>query len=447
MPRNGTGTYTLPYNWNDDLANGITIQAGRMMGQQDDIATGLTNSIAKDGQTPFTGNQSMGNNKITSLGNSTDARDAIPTAQVQNSSLFNLGTSLGVADAYTAAAVPAITAYEATMSFRIKIHATNATTTPTLQLNGIGNPALDGVIKKITPGGLEVALAAGDLDAGAYYDFQRNSANNAWILMNENKADVPQATWQVYGKSLLNRDSTIANDGSAPNTTMVFGNGNFVFDDYSGSDYVTAKRKQLNGPWAAGGNQNGLDTGTKQANTWYYMYVIQNPTTSGTDFLFTATYDNPTMPTGYTKKRYLGALNTDGSGNIRQGRWPGKGVFEHNDPIVSYNTRFNNTVHTIGLHVPQIDVMARFNVHIQETSVNGTAYARVVPAWQGQPSVPTIDNTNISVGTDGDTLNRPVRNDNAFEMLVTNSTIYGRASGTLTYTRVLTFGYTDLNVY
>ena len=184
MPRNGTGTYTLPYNWNDDLANGITIQAGRMMGQQDDVATALTNSIAKDGQTAFTGNQSMGNNKITNLGNATDAQDAIPTAQVQNSSLFNLGTSLGVADAYTAAAVPAITAYEATMSFRVKIHATNATTTPTLQLNGIGNPALDGVIKKIDNSGAEVALEAGELDLGGIYDFQRNSANNAWILMN-----------------------------------------------------------------------------------------------------------------------------------------------------------------------------------------------------------------------------------------------------------------------
>lgn len=184
MPRNGTGTYTLPYNWNDDLANGITIQAGRMMGQQDDVATALTNSIAKDGQTPFTGNQSMGNNKITSLGNATDAQDAIPTSQVQNSSLFNLGTSLGVADAYTAAAVPAITAYEATMSFRVKIHATNATTTPTLQLNGIGNPALDGVIKKIDNTGAEVALEVGELDLGGIYDFQRNSANNAWILIN-----------------------------------------------------------------------------------------------------------------------------------------------------------------------------------------------------------------------------------------------------------------------
>lgn len=447
MPRNGTGTYTLPYNWNDDLANGITIQAGRMMGQQDDIATGLTNSIAKDGQTPYTGNQSMGNNKITNLGNSTDARDAIPTAQVQNSSLFYLGTSLGVADAYTAAAVPAITAYEATMSFRLKIHATNTTTTPTLQLNGIGNPALDGVIKKITPGGLEVALAAGDLDAGAYYDFQRNSANNAWILMNENKADVPQATWQVYGKSLLDRDITIANDASAPSTTMVFGNGNFVFDDYSGSDYVTAKRKQLNGPWAAGGNQNGLDTGTRQANTWYYMYAIENPTTSVTDFLFTASYDNPTMPTGYTKKRYLGAVSTGNTGNINQGRWGGKGVFEHAEPGLVYTTPFNNTVHTINLLVPPIPTMSRFNVHIEETTFNQNVYTRVVPAWQGQPTTPNAYNTTLSLGSDADAIGRPVRNDNAFEMYLTNGVIYGRADGTLTVTIILTFGYTDLNVY
>lgn len=321
MPRNGTGTYTLPYNWNDDLANGITIQAGRMMGQQDDIATGLTNSIAKDGQTPYTGNQSMGNNKITNLGNSTDARDAIPTAQVQNSSLFYLGTSLGVADAYTAAAVPAITAYETTMSFRLKIHATNATTTPTLQLNGIGNPALDGVIKKIDSNGAEVALAAGDLDAGAYYDFQRNTANNAWILMNENKADVPEATTAIFGKTLLPLEIKLSNNILDPNNNIDFGAGVFQFDDGSGMSTFSALTKELDSTWAAGTNQGGLDTGTKANNTWYYCYSIYNPTTGASDALFTATYGAPTMPVGFTKKDFIHCVRTDSSGNIITGSY------------------------------------------------------------------------------------------------------------------------------
>lgn len=357
MPRNGTGTYTLPYNWNDDLANGITIQAGRMMGQQDDIATGLTNSIAKDGQTPYTGNQSMGNNKITNLGNSTDARDAIPTAQVQNSSLFYLGTSLGVADAYTAAAVPAITAYETTMSFRLKIHATNATTTPTLQLNGIGNPALDAVIKKIDSNGAEVALAAGDLDAGAYYDFQRNTANNAWILMNENKADVPQATTAIFGKTLLPLPIKLSNNAVAPNNNMDFGTGVFQFDDGSGMSTFSALTKELDSTWNAGTNQGGLDTGVKAADTWYYMYAIQNPTTGVSDALFTATYGAPTMPAGFTKKAYIGALLTDVSSNILSGnfhfRRDGSYRFLFSEQITDYNSPVPSTSTAIAITAPK----------------------------------------------------------------------------------------------
>ncbi len=341
MPRNGTGTYTLPYNWNDDLANGITIQAGRMMGQQDDVATALTDSIAKDGQTIFTGNQSMGNNKITNLGNSTAAQDAIPTAQVQNNSLFNLGTSLGVADAYTAAAVPAITAYETTMSFRLKIHATNATTTPTLQLNGIGAPALDAVIKKIDTGGVEVAVAVGDLDLGGIYDFQRNTANNAWILMNENTTVAP-ATTAIFGKTLLPLPIKLTNNAVDANNNMDFGAGVFQFDDGSGMSTFAALTKELDGTWVAGTNQGGLDTGAKAADTWYYMYAIYNPTTGAADALFTATYGAPTMPAGFTKKAYVGALLTGAAGNILPGnfqyRRDGSYRFIFNDRITDYTT-------------------------------------------------------------------------------------------------------------
>tara|TARA_Y100000592_G_scaffold49713_1_gene78760 strand:- start:29533 stop:30840 length:1308 start_codon:yes stop_codon:yes gene_type:complete len=326
MPRNGTGTYTLPYNWNDDLANGITIQAGRMMGQQDDIATGLTNSIAKDGQTPYTGNQSMGNNKITSLGNSTDARDAIPTAQVQNSSLFNLGTSSGVADAYTAAAVPAIAAYEATMSFRIKIHATNATTTPTLQLNGIGNPALDGVIKKIDTSGAEVALEIGDLDLGGIYDFQRNSANNAWILMNENNS--AKATTSIFGKSLLPNPIKVSQNAANPTKDIDINAGVFEFDDGSGQANISALTKELDANFALGNNNGGIVAGqTLPASGTLYLFLVANPDLSITDVIGDLSSTGANIVTdpvivanNLSIKTRLGSVLTDAANNITTAR-------------------------------------------------------------------------------------------------------------------------------
>ncbi|MBV9842041.1 MAG: hypothetical protein JOY99_11045 [Sphingomonadaceae bacterium] len=47
---NGSGQYVLPYNWENDAANGLAIRADRMDGQDADIAAALSNTITRDGQ-------------------------------------------------------------------------------------------------------------------------------------------------------------------------------------------------------------------------------------------------------------------------------------------------------------------------------------------------------------------------------------------------------------
>ncbi|MDH4127362.1 MAG: hypothetical protein OEV44_01315 [Spirochaetota bacterium] len=77
----------------------------------------------------------------------------------------------------------------------------------------------------------------------------------------------------------------------------------------------TAITKRLDAIWAAGNNQGGLDTGTKAINTWYYLWLISNGT--NTDVLFSTSKTSPTMPAGYIyKKRIIGAIRTNSSGNI-----------------------------------------------------------------------------------------------------------------------------------
>jgi len=61
---------------------------------------------------------------------------------------------------------------------------------------------------------------------------------------------------------------------------------------------------------------NGLDTGSEAANTWYYIYLIFNPTTGTTAGLFSTSSSSPTMPSGYTKKRLVGAVRNDGSSDF-----------------------------------------------------------------------------------------------------------------------------------
>jgi hypothetical protein len=75
--------------------------------------------------------------------------------------------------------------------------------------------------------------------------------------------------------------------------------------------------KRLDASWSAGSGNGGLDTGAKAASTTYFVFVIRNPETGAVDALFSASL-SPTMPSGYTSKRRVGAIITDGSANILQ---------------------------------------------------------------------------------------------------------------------------------
>lgn len=81
---------------------------------------------------------------------------------------------------------------------------------------------------------------------------------------------------------------------------------------------------------------NGLDTGTEAADTWYYLWLIKNPSTGVVAGLFSASGSSPVLPSGYTKKRLLPiAVRNDASSNILPfivaGGWPGRPVVLYRD--------------------------------------------------------------------------------------------------------------------
>lgn len=81
MPRNGSGTYTLPRDWEDDRDAGLKIRADLMMEQDNDIATALTGSLPRNGEAAATGNISMGGNRLTTVGSATSDGDALNRGQ------------------------------------------------------------------------------------------------------------------------------------------------------------------------------------------------------------------------------------------------------------------------------------------------------------------------------------------------------------------------------
>jgi microcystin-dependent protein len=243
MAFNGTGTFVRIYNWATDKINSVPITASRMDTEIDAIATGLSNCLTKDGQTTVTANIPMASHKFTGLSVGNARTDSLTLGQVQDGQFTALGLTGGAADAYTATPSPAIIAYVATMQYSAKIHATNLTTTPTLLISAISG----GTIKKLDASKAEVEVEASDMLVNGFYNFKRNVANDAWILLNPEKAyynlinsytsglvstfamNTPPSGWLECNGAAISR-STYSVLFSAISTTWGVGDGSTTFN-------------------------------------------------------------------------------------------------------------------------------------------------------------------------------------------------------------------------
>lgn len=157
MPRDGSGSFTRSVS---DYVAGTDILAADVNGEMDDIATAITDSIAKDGQTTATANLPMGTFRHTGVGNASARNHYAATGQVQDSAFLWGGTAGGTADARTITLTPAITAYTAGQVFRFINGSAVNTGATTLAVNGLAATA-------VRKGAAATALEAGDLPADA----------------------------------------------------------------------------------------------------------------------------------------------------------------------------------------------------------------------------------------------------------------------------------------
>ena len=167
MARNGSGVFSRLYNWVNDRDAAIDITASRVDAEMDGMATALTESIARDGQTTITANLKMSTYKHTNVGASNSRTDYADTASVQDSS-FTYVADTGAADAYVMTLAPAITAYAAGQLFAFK--ASNANTgASTVNVNSVGAKT----IKKYH----DQDLGAGDIENGSICLIQYDGTN------------------------------------------------------------------------------------------------------------------------------------------------------------------------------------------------------------------------------------------------------------------------------
>lgn len=174
-PRNGAGTYQLPAG--NPVVSGTAISSTVHNNTNSDIATALTGSLAKDGQTTPTANLPMGAFRHTNVGNATARNQYGTVDQIQDGDYASVGSVAGT-NTVTGSLSPSLSAYVAGMQV-VLIPANANTGSTTLNLNSVG--ALD--VQKYTSAG-QVAVAANDLRAGIPALLLLDSGGDDWILLN-----------------------------------------------------------------------------------------------------------------------------------------------------------------------------------------------------------------------------------------------------------------------
>lgn len=236
MPFNGSGTYSAPSSPGafNPATTGQQATPTAWNALLTDLATALSTTLTRDGQSTVTNDIPMNAHKLTGLANGTAATDAANIGQVANGGFTSVNDT-GAADAYVIAPSFPITVYAAYQAFQFK--AANANTgTSTLAVSGLAAKTikhLDGT-----------NLLAGDILAGqiveVMYDgtnFQLLSATGLRGTANTWRAATTLAATTTLSGAPLN-EAKGADIASAATLDLTAATGNVV--DVTGTTTVTA---------------------------------------------------------------------------------------------------------------------------------------------------------------------------------------------------------------
>lgn len=152
------------------------------------------------------------------------------------------------------------------------------------------------------------------------------------------------------------------------NHSQVYLDGGFTWDHTKETviqmDYTVTIDLAVNG-------KNGLDAGTEVPNSWYYVFVILNPTTTETAGLFSRS-TTPTLPSGFTKYKYVGIIR-NAWGAIRQFFQEGSGsdrkyYLEDKSTNLLVVAGANNTFYRavyMGNHIPRSALVGYLGIMVE----------------------------------------------------------------------------------
>jgi hypothetical protein len=224
-------------------------------------------------------------------------------------------------------------------------------------------------------------LGEGEITSGKYIRIKLKtiSAVKKAILI---KGLVRKATSTSSGITLIHKQVTITN-GSDADHDLNFTAGNFTFDDGSGQAILSATTKRFDATFALGTNAGGMVNGQSlPTNGAVYLYQVSKPDGSLSDIIGTTTYGGASIATepvivsnGLSKKRYLGAFYTDGSDNIRAGKWTydSKGAgykFLYTTEITDVTATLTGSAQTATLTVPAFSEAIVSHKHTSQSVIS-----------------------------------------------------------------------------
>lgn len=165
--------------WEDDRAGGTALTSALHDTHDEDLTDsgGLGLCITRDGQNSPSADLPMNSKKFINVGDAQARNEYLSNKQFQRSSVIWGGTASFSSDAYAISLSPAITAYTDGMMVIWRSTNANTTTTPTLNVNGVG---------AVTITQMSGALAAGDIKGTNKINICvfNSTGSDEWQLMN-----------------------------------------------------------------------------------------------------------------------------------------------------------------------------------------------------------------------------------------------------------------------
>lgn len=409
MPRNGSGVYSLPANTRGGPPN-TPISSTKYNTLVDDLAS--DNNAARPVVAGGTGGATV-----------EDARDNLgvenKTVYAAKSGAYTaLETDNAAILRFTAAATLSLTA-AATLgaNWHIIVIADGGDVT----VDPNSSETIDGASTLVVSNGYSVEIVC---DGSAFFTDKMATTLKALA--------VSAPAGHLYGLTLSNNVADATND-------IDIAAGSAASDAASPAmmTLAAALTKRLDGSWAVGTNQGGLDTGSI-ANTTYYVWLIRRSDTGVVDALFSTSATSPTMPASYDQKRRIGAFKRE-SGSIWSFKQTGD-LFELVAPSADVTTATTSAV----LRTLRVPVGLPFVAHISVSIGNTAGAMSSVNHWN-----PALGATVPSArsGLVQTFVNTPVvQAASAMMDVVTNSSaqIYNQANGTaLTSYEIVTLAYWD----